>query len=84
MQAATFAAHLLRRKPSAELWLFLGCQVFAVMVVSGTLLFTERIERAIYHENASLMAADLLLESSRPLNQAALRKWRQSAAELAL
>jgi predicted lysophospholipase L1 biosynthesis ABC-type transport system permease subunit len=56
---ARFAWRLLRRKPSAELWLFLCCQIFAVTIVCGILLFTQRIEWAIYSENAKLMAADL-------------------------
>ncbi|MDA8790008.1 hypothetical protein N9N07_03725, partial [Pseudomonadales bacterium] len=66
---ARFGWRLLRRKPSAELWLFLSCQIFAVTIVCGILLFTQRIEWAIYSENAKLMAADLLVESSRAIDQ---------------
>ena len=78
---ARFGWRLLRRKPSAELWLFLSCQIFAVTIVCGILLFTQRIEWAIYSENAKLMAADLLVESSRAIDQKPLAQWQQYASE---
>lgn len=82
--ALRFACHLLRRKPRGELWLFFCCQIFAVAVVCGILLFSNRIEQAIYHENARLIAADLIVESSRDLHTLAYRSWMERAAELDL
>ena len=61
-------AHLLlRKRPATQLWLFLVCQWLAVAVVTGILLFTERIAQAVYQESAEMLAADLVVESSRPV-----------------
>ncbi len=58
---------LLRKKPAAQLWLFLVCQWLAISVVTGILLFTDRIAQAVYQESAEMLAADLVVESSRPV-----------------
>ena len=59
---------LLRKKPAAQLWLYLLCQWLAVAVVTGILLFTDRIAQAVYQESAAMLAADLVVESSRPVD----------------
>ena len=56
---------MLRRKPTGELWLFFICQLLAVAIVTGILMFTDRIQSAIASESAKMMAADMIVESSR-------------------
>ena len=57
---------MLKRRPSGDLYLFLLCQTLAVAIVTGILLFTDRIENAIRVESAGMLAADWVLHSSRP------------------
>ncbi|HCH19808.1 MAG TPA: hypothetical protein DEX33_00305, partial [Cellvibrionales bacterium] len=52
------------RKPSPELWLFFLCQMLAVTIVTGILIFTDRIQTAIFQESAKMMAADLVVQSN--------------------
>ena len=68
---------MLRRRPSTELWLFFMCQFLAVAIVTGILMFTDRIQGAIHSESAKMMAADLLVDASRP----APEEWRNKAAQ---
>lgn len=71
---------MLRRKPGSELWLFFLCQTLAVAIVTGILMFTDRIQSAIYQESAKMMAADMLMQSSRTVEQ----EWIQQAAQFGL
>ncbi|NNC54885.1 MAG: hypothetical protein HKO07_04090, partial [Pseudomonadales bacterium] len=82
--AAALAAKLLQRRPSAPQWLFIIALLYAVGLVSGMLLFTARVEQAIYRENAALLAADLRVESSRPIEAASLVNWRALASDYGL
>lgn len=71
---------MLRRKPGSELWLFFLCQTLAVAIVTGILMFTDRIQSAIYQESAKMMAADMLVQSSRTVEQ----EWIEQAAQFGL
>ena len=55
-------ASTVTRKPSPELWLFFLCQMLAITIVTGILIFTDRIQKAIFQESANMMAADLVVQ----------------------
>ncbi len=74
------AALMLRRRPGSELWLFFVCQALAVAIVTGILLFTNKIQNAIYLESAKMMAADTIVESYRQPPKV----WSQQAEMLGL
>ncbi|MGB5325741.1 MAG: FtsX-like permease family protein [Pseudomonadales bacterium] len=82
--AIPLAFKLLKRKPDAAQLLFLASLLFAVTLVCGMLLFTSRVERAIYRENSALLAADLQIESSRPFEQVQIGSWQRLADDLGL
>ena len=63
------------RKPSPELWLFFLCQMLAITIVTGILIFTDRIQPAIFQESAKMMAADLVVQSNGLVNPA----WQRQA-----
>ncbi|NND38118.1 MAG: FtsX-like permease family protein [Pseudomonadales bacterium] len=78
-QALALAVKLLLRRPSAPQWLYIIALLYAVGLVAGMLLFTGRVEQAIYRENASLLAADLQVESSRSFVESNLQRWQAAA-----
>lgn len=73
-------ALMLRRKPGSELWLFFICQALAVAIVTGILMFTDKIQSAIYNESAKMMAADMVVQSSRPAEP----EWLEQAGKFNL
>lgn len=73
-------ALMLRRKPGSELWLFFICQALAVAIVTGILMFTDKIQSAIYSESAKMMAADMVVQSSRPAEP----EWLEQAGKFKL
>ena len=82
--AVRLALVLSRRKPGAAQLLFMASLLFAVFLVNSMLLFTGRVERAIYRENATLLAADLQVESTRPFAAAELQDWLAQAGKQGL
>mgnify|MGYP001209574878 CR=1 FL=1 len=70
----------LRRRPSSELGLFFLCQALAVTIVTGVLIFTDRIQTAIFQESAKMMAADLVVQSNGLVDPA----WQRQADSLGL
>lgn len=71
---------ILRRKLSGDLLLFVICQTLAVAIVTGILIFSDRIENAIRLESAGMLAADWVIHSSRPPNAS----WLKHASETQL
>ena len=67
-----FLRLVLRRRPDTDLYFLLVCQTLSVAMVTGILLFSSGIEQLIYRESAQMMAADMIVDSSRPLPDA----WR--------
>ena len=57
--------------------MFILSQALAVAIVTGILLFTDRIQQAIYIESATMLAADLQVQTSQPANRA----WEQQARQ---
>jgi putative ABC transport system permease protein len=68
------------RKPSPELWLFFLCQMLAITIVTGILIFTDRIQTAIFQESAKMMAADLVVQSNGLVDPA----WQRQAVLLGI
>ena len=68
-------ASTVTRKPSPELWLFFLCQMLAITIVTGILIFTDRIQTAIFQESAKMMAADLVVQSNGLVDPA----WQRQA-----
>lgn len=62
-----FLRLVLQRRPNSDLYFLLVCQTLAVAMVTGILLFSSGIEQLIYRESAQMMAADTIVESSRPI-----------------
>ncbi|PUB88159.1 MAG: hypothetical protein B6D72_02765 [gamma proteobacterium symbiont of Ctena orbiculata] len=68
MNAFQFALRLLRRDWRAgELRLLASALVIAVASVTSVGFFTDRIERAMARQASEVLAADLRIESNRPL-----------------
>lgn len=83
-QTARLALTLLRRKPGSVQLLLMASLLFAVTLVCSMLMFTGRVERAIYLENAALLAADAQLDSSRPFTTAELSSLQEQAGRAGL
>ena len=68
MRAFRFALRMLRRDlRTGELQLLGLSLVVAVAAVTAVGFFTDRVERAMELQAAELLAADLVVESTRPL-----------------
>ena len=69
MIVATLATRgLLRELRAGELRVLILALVVAVAAVSAVGYFTDRVERAMSAQAAQLLAADLVLASSRPID----------------
>ncbi|MCU7851896.1 MAG: FtsX-like permease family protein [Candidatus Thiodiazotropha sp. (ex Monitilora ramsayi)] len=74
MKAWSLALKLLRRDWRAgELRLLVTALVIAVASVTSVGFFTDRIERAMQRQAAEVLAADLRLDSSQPLDEKLLQ-----------
>lgn len=68
MKALRFALRMLRRDlRTGELQLLGVSLIVAVAAVTAVDFFTDRVERALELQAAELLAADLVIESTRPL-----------------
>ncbi len=72
-----FLRLVLQRRPNTDLYFLLICQTLSVAMVTGILLFSNGIEQLIYQESARMMAADLVVDSSRPVPS----EWRERLAD---
>lgn len=72
-----FLRLVLRRRPNTDLYFLLICQTLSVAMVTGILLFSNGIEQLIYQESARMMAADVIVEGSRPVPAS----WRAQLTE---
>jgi putative ABC transport system permease protein len=59
---------------SGELTLLLASLIIAVSTVTTITLFVDRLQQALERESASFLAADLVISSNDPINQAVLDK----------
>lgn len=81
MTVVLFAWRALRREwRSGELRVLAVALAVAVASVSAVGFFTDRVRKAMEHQAGELLAADLVLESGRPLDAA----WPELARELGL
>ena len=77
----TPALHLLRREwRSGELSLLFQALVVAVATVTATALFTDRLQRALVAESTAFLAADRVVEGTKPIPEA----WWDEAAGVGL
>jgi putative ABC transport system permease protein len=71
VQAWLLALRLLRRDwRSGELYLLSAALVLTVAAITAVGFFTDRIERAMQRQGGELIAADLVIDSSRPIPSA--------------
>jgi len=78
MKSVLLALRLLRRDWRAgELRLLATALVIAVASVTSVAFFSDRIERAMERQAGEVLAADLRLESSRPIEDALEREAQQ-------
>ncbi|MEA3411323.1 MAG: FtsX-like permease family protein [Pseudomonadota bacterium] len=84
MKALTLAWRLLRRDWRAgELRLLVLAIVVAVASVTTIAFFTDRVERAMARQATGVLAADLVVEWSRPANDAMRDTARENGLETA-
>ncbi len=71
---------LMRSWRSGELYLLAASIFLAVMVVSVIAIFSERLERSLVQSSNSFIAADTVIQSSKPIPQV----WQNQAGSLGL
>ncbi|MEO6698743.1 MAG: ABC transporter permease, partial [Paraperlucidibaca sp.] len=64
---------LLRDIRAGEIWLLLMALILAVAATTSLRFFSASLEQGLTRQAASLLGADLVLDSSRPLRPAVLR-----------
>lgn len=81
----TLAWRLLKRDIRAgEIWLLLTALILAVAATTSLRFFSASLEQGLTRQAASLLGADLILDSSRPLRPDVLREARQRGLQLAV
>ena len=81
----TLAWRLLKRDIRAgEIWLLLAALILAVAATTSLRFFSASLEQGLTRQAASLLGADLILDSSRPLRPDVLREARQRGLQQAV
>jgi putative ABC transport system permease protein len=76
MKLLRFAAKLVGRDFKAgEIWIFILSLLIAITCISSVQMFTDRVQRAMDQEAATLLGGDLVLSSNQPIGD----EIRQSA-----
>jgi len=79
------AWRLLKRDISAgEVWLLLAALILAVAATTSLRFFSASLEQGLTRQAASLLGADLILDSSRPLRPAVLQAARERGLQQAM
>ncbi|MGB1271388.1 MAG: hypothetical protein ACPG5T_04890, partial [Endozoicomonas sp.] len=67
---------LLRDWRSGELWLLVAALLVAVSISTAIALFSERLQLALGRQVAEVLGADMMIRSSRPLEETVLEQAR--------
>ncbi len=79
------AWRLLKRDISAgEIWLLLAALILAVAATTSLRFFSASLEQGLTRQAASLLGADLIIDSSRPLRPAVLQEARERGLQHAM